>query len=132
MSGSVVLSQTSNRAALVSVLTGLEIPWDGRTWTLTGYPWEPAPVSPLDAWPVWERTEWPARFGTVHGTAVDWSVYVALPTQVPAPVALGDLVADIAGSALVSLGQIGQAEPVALTLDTGQPPTFAVRIGITI
>lgn len=127
MSG-ITLGQTATRAAIVAAIDGLTVDHRGTEYPIRPYETEPAAPSPLDAWPVWEHTEWISAYAR----ATTWWVYVLLPTEHPVPVDLGDVIAEAVGGRVVHLGAIQRVEPVNLVLDAAQPPAYAVRITIDI
>jgi len=124
----VALGQHEGRANLAAAVDGLVIDYDGESYTLAGHPEQPVAASPLDAFVVWEHTEWI----NPYARRVTWFVYVLLPQTYPLPVGLADEIAERVGSAVLPYGRISRTEPVSLALDTNQPPAPAVRVTIDI
>lgn len=124
----VTLGQSEDRLLIVARLDGLTFVVDDEEFKVTAYAQRPSSPSPLDAFVVWDHSEWI----NAYARAVTWNVYVLLPQTYPEMVDLADVVAEQAGSVLYGIGRIQRAEPVSLALDANQPPAPAVRLVIEI
>lgn len=84
---------------------------DETTYVVTGASLPPDTVSPLDAWPVWQRTE----FLSSCVRQITWHVVVALPPASPETyIDMADAFTDTVGEALMKLGRIVQVTPIQI------------------
>lgn len=99
------------RADLAAALTGVTATYGGAPVTLTGYAYQPPSLAMWQAWPDWQAATW------LTGCLIErtWQIFVILP----APDAAGwteatDAILNAVRDALIPLGQVQRAEPIAL------------------
>lgn len=104
-----VLSVT--RADIAAALDGLAIDYGGAPAALAATPYRPAALAVWAVWPDWQSAMW------INACVVQrsWQVFVILPAvDPPAWTEATDAVLGAVHDALVPLGQVQRAEPIAL------------------
>lgn len=121
--------QREARTRIAEVLNSMRIDDDVLgAIEVTGYESQPYTISPLDAWPRWERTQVTTR--CIRYTL--WNVFLVLPpADSDTYIRTADVLSDAAGAALAQIGPVQQIVPASLALDTqGNAPVPAVQIDI--
>jgi hypothetical protein len=117
----VTIEQSATRTRVVAALDGLQLTVGDQVHTVHAYPTMPPAPQPLDAFLLWDRTEW------INHVAqrTTWVVIVLAPQGMPKDAALDDALASAVGGALLSQigGVIDRAEPVGVRLQEGAGPT---------
>lgn len=99
------------RADIAAALDGVTVVWSGQDHQLAGSESQPPALSVWQAWPDWQSAEWFSAC-LIQRT---WSVYVILPAgDAQAWTTATDAVLTAVRDALVMLGQVQRAEPIAL------------------
>jgi hypothetical protein len=99
------------RADIAAVLDGLVITYAGQDHVLSATPSQPAALAVWQAWPDWQSAAW------LSACAIErtWLVYVILPAADPVSWTEGtDAILTPVRNALIQLGQVQRAEPIAL------------------
>lgn len=99
------------REDIADALDGLQIVYGGNVYALTGTTHQPAALAVWQAWPDWQSRIW--LTACVRENV--WSVYVILPAADAATwTEATDAVIEDVRSALIALGHVSRAEPIAL------------------
>lgn len=97
----------------------LAVETDGGAYQVTGRALPPDTVSPLDAWPVWQRT----TFLNYCTQEVQWYVLVALPpASAETYIDLADAFTNALAQPLMHLGRIVAVTPTQITASDGNAP----------
>lgn len=99
------------RHDIAAAMTGVTVTWSGQDYELTGTPAQPAALAVWQAWPDWQAAEWLTRC-VMQRT---WQVFVILPAgDADAWTGAADSAMENVRAALIPLGQVTRAEPIAL------------------
>jgi hypothetical protein len=101
------------RLDIAGALDGITVPWSDETRTITATAAQPAALSVWQAWPDWQSSRW-LSMCAIERT---WLVYVILPAaDAPSWTEATDAILNRVRTALIPLGQVQRAEPVALRM----------------
>jgi hypothetical protein len=101
---------------------------DGVNYPVAGRIFPPDTISPLDAWPVWQRTV-PLNYCAQE---VSWFVLVALPpASAETYIALADAFSEALCGPLQNLGKVVAITPVQLTASDVNAPMACLQFELT-
>lgn len=99
------------REEIAAALDGLPVTWSGEDHNLSGTPSQPAALAVWQAWPDWQSAAW------LTGCIIErtWNVFVILPSgDAYSWTTATDAVLNTVRNALIVLGRVSRAEPIAL------------------
>lgn len=103
----------------IAAACSLDVQVDGVTYPVTGRAVPPGTISPLDAWPIWQRT----AFLSSCVREITWFVTVALPPADPETyIDLADAFTDAVGDSLMRVGRIVAVTPVQIAASDANAP----------
>lgn len=115
--------QQSLRQAIAAAVTKT-VTVDGVDYLVEGRALPPDTISPLDAWPVWQRTT-PVNYCAYE---VSWFVLVALPPADPDTyITLADAFSDALCGPLQNLGKVVSITPVQLAASDINAPMACLQ-----